>query len=231
MGILHDILYNHRVLRAAQHQHQVARGLDQLIVWLKSRFGRSETSLVLGTTIIACVFWHKTCLLCLMFTTGIVYDVYYIWHHHQMSWYVTLMVALIGFGWTYMMWHAYHWNPYNMIAVGFVTQVSDIYQYLAGTRIGGPRIGWISPRKTWSGYVMGLLAIMITFAFVWPWHHVVMIYVLGCLSGLMSSLLKRNIGIKDYSDLLGHHGGWLDRVDSVILPSIVYYLADVDISS
>ena len=52
-------------------------------------------------------------------------------------------------------------------------------------------------------------------------YEIVLIYLLGIVSGLLSSLFKRLVGIKDYSDLLGPHGGWVDRIDSIIIPLIL----------
>jgi len=48
-----------------------------------------------------------------------------------------------------------------------------------------------------------------------------LIYFLSITGGLISSLVKRCIGIKDYSNLLGEHGGWIDRIDCIILPFFV----------
>lgn len=51
--------------------------------------------------------------------------------------------------------------------------------------------------------------------------YVTLIYILSITGGLISSMIKRYLQIKDYSNLLGHHGGWLDRIDSIVLPFLV----------
>ena len=47
--------------------------------------------------------------------------------------------------------------------------------------------------------------------------------VFGQLGDLVESLLKRNIGVKESSDLIPGHGGFLDRMDSVVFAGIVVY--------
>jgi phosphatidate cytidylyltransferase len=47
---------------------------------------------------------------------------------------------------------------------------------------------------------------------------------LGNLGGLLNSALKRHYQIKDFSNLLGAHGGWLDRADSIYTTAIIQLL-------
>jgi phosphatidate cytidylyltransferase len=49
----------------------------------------------------------------------------------------------------------------------------------------------------------------------------------GVIGDLFVSLCKRRIGIKDISDLLGAHGGWLDRVDSVFMGYVWLWLTQI----
>jgi phosphatidate cytidylyltransferase len=87
----------------------------------------------------------------------------------------------------------------------------------------------ISPKKTWEGFAGSALAAQIaavllgTLVLGLPWWAAVIMGValLGSatLGDLLESLIKRDLGIKDISSWLPGHGGFLDRLDS-ILPSM-----------
>ena len=106
--------------------------------------------------------------------------------------------------------------------------ISDIAAYEAGRRIGKRKlIESISPNKTVEGLIFGLVfgtifmginisinldssifvTILISFLFI----------LFGVVGDLFMSRIKRSIGIKDSSDTLPGHGGFLDRVDSYLL--------------
>ena len=106
--------------------------------------------------------------------------------------------------------------------------ISDVAAYEAGRRIGKRKlIESISPNKTVEGLIFGLffgtvfmsinisinlevslgLTLLISSTFI----------LFGVLGDLFMSRIKRSIGIKDSSDILPGHGGFLDRVDSYLL--------------
>ena len=102
---------------------------------------------------------------------------------------------------------------------------SDVAGYFAGRILGGPKF-WprFSPKKTWSGTVAGwILAALVGVAFVlWagmPWAVVPISTVLafaGQLGDIAESAIKRRMGVKDSSNLIPGHGGFLDRFDAII---------------
>lgn len=112
-----------------------------------------------------------------------------------------------------------------------VTWVCDTAAMFGGRLLGGPKLApTISPGKTRSGAVMGvvggLLVAPIFWAAVYPkvgldislWHLVVIagiLSVIGQAGDLAESLFKRQAGVKDSSQLIPGHGGVLDRFDSL----------------
>jgi len=94
----------------------------------------------------------------------------------------------------------------------------------------------ISPAKTVEGSVAGFVAAIIggLAVGVWgvgmPWYHALILGafegVVGQLGDLGKSVLKRDIGVKDFGTLFGAHGGVLDRLDSMMscLPPVYLYL-------
>jgi len=116
----------------------------------------------------------------------------------------------------------------------FTVWAMDIAAYLAGRLFGKTLlVPSISPKKTWEGALAGfLVAILASFilnemASLQVWQGLVMgalIGIFGQYSDLIESLIKRDAGVKDSSDLLPGHGGVLDRIDSFILTApLMYY--------
>ena len=105
----------------------------------------------------------------------------------------------------------------------------DIGAYASGLSFGKhPMAPRISPKKTWEGFagsvVVALIAGVLVSLFMLqePWWFglifgAVMVFT-GTVGDLTESLIKRDLGIKDISTWLPGHGGFLDRLDS-ILPS------------
>ncbi|MDB4071437.1 phosphatidate cytidylyltransferase [Amylibacter sp.] len=103
---------------------------------------------------------------------------------------------------------------------------SDVGGYFVGRTVGGPKL-WpiISPKKTWSGIIGGwLLTIIITYIFIILFKEIefyllffsIFISFFSQFGDLYESFLKRNAGIKDSSNLIPGHGGFLDRFDGMI---------------
>lgn len=114
-----------------------------------------------------------------------------------------------------------------------VTWFADIFAYVAGSILKGPKL-WpqISPNKTWSGFVGGLVAATIGAVLVAYFAQLKLIWpaaaLVGFLGGLATmagdlweSMLKRRFGVKDSGDIIPGHGGLLDRVDGLMFAAIV----------
>jgi phosphatidate cytidylyltransferase len=111
----------------------------------------------------------------------------------------------------------------------------DTAAYLVGSLWGHIRLApTVSPNKTVEGSAAGLLAAIIGMVAVGAWlglpasHSVllgVMMGIVGQLGDLGKSVLKRDIGIKDFGSMLGPHGGVLDRFDAILfsMPLVYWY--------
>lgn len=122
----------------------------------------------------------------------------------------------------------------NVLFVVLVVWASDIGAYLAGRLLGGPRLApRISPGKTWSGAVGGLVCAVgvgVAASLLDPGGQsgsrdgLIVSLGLGLASqigDLLESALKRYVGVKDSGHLIPGHGGLLDRLDGMILAVIV----------
>jgi len=119
----------------------------------------------------------------------------------------------------------------------FILWASDTGAYFAGTFFGKRKLfERISPKKSWEGFIGGaLLALIFAYGLaqffeslsLLQWMIVGLIIIVGGTFGdLVESLLKRSIEIKDSSNSLPGHGGFLDRFDGLLIsaPFIVAYL-------
>jgi phosphatidate cytidylyltransferase len=122
----------------------------------------------------------------------------------------------------------------------FMTQLNDVCQYIWGKLLGRHKIiPKVSPNKTWEGFVGGFLTITVCAAVVapllTPLNRVqgliagMIIAGAGFIGDVVVSSVKRDLQIKDSSQLIPGHGGLLDRMDSVLYTAplffhYVYYL-------
>ena len=114
--------------------------------------------------------------------------------------------------------------------------LTDSFCYYAGIQFGKHKLAEvISPNKTIEGSIGGSLTCII-FCLIFgyfiqlPWYHALTIGIIiatfAQIGDLCESMIKRDAGVKDSSDILPGHGGFLDRTDSYVLtiPVIYYYL-------
>ncbi|MES2549516.1 MAG: phosphatidate cytidylyltransferase [Pseudomonadota bacterium] len=115
----------------------------------------------------------------------------------------------------------------------FVVQLSDVMQYVWGKLLGRTKVAPnLSPSKTWEGLVGGTLtATAVGTALYWmtPFSPLeaagmcILITLMGFFGGLVMSAIKRDRGIKDWGHLIAGHGGFLDRLDSVIFAAPIFF--------
>ncbi|MBI4186833.1 MAG: phosphatidate cytidylyltransferase [Chloroflexi bacterium] len=117
----------------------------------------------------------------------------------------------------------------------FVTFGSDSAAFFIGKRWGRRRLApYISPAKTWEGaaagavggigaslVLTGLLSLPLTIGQAALLGLLTSVF--GQLGDLVESLFKRNMGVKDSGRSIPGHGGFLDRIDSVVFAGVVVY--------
>jgi len=107
---------------------------------------------------------------------------------------------------------------------------TDIGAYFAGRAFGGARLApKISPSKTWSGLIGGMIAAVIVSATVGDRGGIAGVPLwIGLFMGLLAQMgdlgeswMKRRAGVKDSGKLIPGHGGLFDRVDGLLPVALV----------
>ena len=113
--------------------------------------------------------------------------------------------------------------------------LADIGGYIAGNLLGRHKLApTISPGKTWEGLLGGLalqvllVMCLLTYISEINWLNLCLLVFPVALSSvigdLFESMLKRHRGIKDSSNLLPGHGGFLDRLDGVMAALPLFFV-------
>ncbi len=129
------------------------------------------------------------------------------------------------------------YHPKIILGVFILIWISDSFAYLVGSTIGRTKLyEKISPNKTVEGALGGLIAAIVAAYFLskyiadlstTSWMIIASIVVVfGILGDLIESKFKREAGVKDSSNFIPGHGGFLDRLDSIIFvaPFVYVYL-------
>ena len=129
------------------------------------------------------------------------------------------------------------YDPYVILGIFALIWSNDVFAYLIGKNFGKHKlIERVSPNKTIEGFIGGFVFTYITGYFIsnycdsllsYQWLAIaIIVNVFGVLGDLIESMFKRQAGVKDSSNLIPGHGGFLDRLDSVIFatPFIFVYL-------
>ncbi len=123
-----------------------------------------------------------------------------------------------------------------VVTVFFATWMGDSGAYLIGGKWGKHKLfPRVSPNKSWEGFIGALLVSCVAMIISRMWlffplvHALIMgvlIGVIGQMGDFFESMLKREVGIKDFGKILPGHGGVLDRFDSLLftVPLFYYYI-------
>ena len=127
------------------------------------------------------------------------------------------------------------WGLTALLFLFATVWITDIFAYFCGRAIGGPLL-WpsISPRKTWSGALGGLIggvAAGVGVAYASGVGRLGIVGVMGLLlsvvaqaGDLFESAVKRRFGAKDASHLIPGHGGLMDRLDGFLVAAVAALL-------
>lgn len=123
--------------------------------------------------------------------------------------------------------------------------IADTGAYFSGVALGKNKLcPEISPKKTIEGFIGGILTTGIVYAVAFcvrggfNVQNVVIAFILGVVCAvigtvgdLSASMVKRQIGFKDYGNIMPGHGGLMDRFDSVlfVLPTFYAFMAVIRI--
>ncbi|MBO4734488.1 MAG: phosphatidate cytidylyltransferase [Clostridia bacterium] len=120
---------------------------------------------------------------------------------------------------------------YYLLLVLNFSSVCDTGAYFTGVFLGRHKLcEHVSPKKTVEGAVGGVvLSVLVTVGLIYGFNAEQNIFIMlgvtavmcivGMLGDLFASIIKRSVGVKDYSNLIPGHGGILDRFDSMLFIS------------
>ncbi len=125
-------------------------------------------------------------------------------------------------------------GPWAVLMFIFVVKSSDIGAYTLGKLFGKHKLSpRVSPKKTWEGLAGAIIAAMIVsiaftlvFGIMQVWAAPIFgacMAVIGQLSDLAESMLKRDAQQKDSSNRVPGFGGILDVIDSLLFAAPVAY--------
>ena len=153
-------------------------------------------------------------------------------HRERMIWLfsggIYLALGLIGF------YEFYDYSPMLGLGLLFVIWSTDFGAYFAGKILGGPKLApSSSPGKTWSGAIGGTISAAITGLIISVYLYdgmnvplvsfFILCSALGQVGDLLESKVKRHFKVKDSGNLLPGHGGFIDRLDSLVFIGFFLY--------
>ncbi|MBQ7791782.1 MAG: phosphatidate cytidylyltransferase [Rikenellaceae bacterium] len=135
-----------------------------------------------------------------------------------------------------LMGEGYHYNAWRVVAFFSIIWANDVFAFLVGITLGRHRLcERISPKKSWEGFIGGIVAAMgvallaahLLGEDMTVWAGLGLVSALAAVAGdLVESMFKRAAGVKDSGAIMPGHGGWFDRFDAVLMaaPVAVIYL-------
>ena len=145
------------------------------------------------------------------------------------------VLYVAGFGGYYLLIRSFEHGERLILFLFLIVWLGDIAAYYWGKNFGkNPLALTISPKKTVEGAAAGIVGSLMAgvVAQVWFLDQLAMVHcllvavicgIIGQFGDLAESLLKRQVGVKDSSNLIPGHGGVLDRIDSLLFAGPAFY--------
>lgn len=124
----------------------------------------------------------------------------------------------------------------RILALVVLIACNDTFAYVAGVLLGKHKLApSISPKKSWEGLIGGAMASIVGGSLIF--HYLFEVnWIVGAAIGVMTvitatcgdlieSAIKRDLAIKDMSNLLPGHGGIMDRLDSALFTAPAVWFA------
>ena len=133
------------------------------------------------------------------------------------------------------------YNAWRVVAFFSIIWANDVFAFLVGITLGRHRLcERISPKKSWEGFIGGIVAAMgvallaahLLGENMTVWAGLGLVSALAAVAGdLVESMFKRAAGVKDSGAIMPGHGGWFDRFDAVLMaaPMAVIYRLMIEI--
>ena len=135
-----------------------------------------------------------------------------------------------------------NYNLYNFLLIITICIFTDIGGYVFGNIFKGPKLTWISPKKTYSGVFGGFLLSLIA-GLIFTNNFIInqkifnedlfllililFISMISQIGDLIISYFKRKAKLKDTGKIIPGHGGLLDRIDGMIFVFPIFYLITI----
>ncbi len=178
---------------------------------------------------VAALVWVLAFVLVLLFpkgirlwTRGAALRMLFGWVMLAAAWLAVVMIRSINIG------SDHYYGGFLLLLMFLIIWGADVGAYFAGKTMGKHKLSpVVSPNKTWEGFFGGMItSVLVAYGLATymgmplPLKYfipfVLLLVVVSVIGDLFVSMLKRQAGVKDTSNILPGHGGLLDRLDSTL---------------
>ncbi|MCX7554809.1 phosphatidate cytidylyltransferase [Marinicella sp. S1101] len=147
------------------------------------------------------------------------------------------VLAIILFGFSLNELYEQGAGRWLVMSLFLLIWVADIGAYVSGKTMGKHKLAVnISPGKTWEGVIgaqilVAIYAVVVATYLAMTWQKALLLMIpvalFSVVGDLVASLGKRQANVKDSSNLLPGHGGFVDRFDSLIAAAPLFYVLNI----